>query len=138
MLLGLIEIDWEMCVVRNNDGFMLLEILIAALVLAVGFLGMVGVATSVMRGNSYSSRLTTATILAQEKIEEIRGVGYSGLPNTDLTTVEDYHTIKSYFLFRRTVSTDVTHIADGLKKATVAVYWDGDSHKVVLKTLIGE
>lgn len=127
-----------MRVIQNNNGFTLLEILVAALVLAVGFLGMVGVSTSVMRGNSYSSRLTTATILAQEKVEELRGLGYSGLPDSDGTTVEDYHTIKGYPLFRRTVSTDLIHAADGLKKATVAVFWDGDSHKIALKTLVGE
>jgi len=125
-------------VLRNDTGVALLEILVAGLVLAVGFLGMVGVATSVMHGNAFSSRLTAATILAQEKMEELRGLGFSGLPNDNMTTVEDYHTISGRPLFKRTVSTDVAHAADGLKKTTVTVYWEGDSHRVVLKTLIGE
>jgi type IV pilus assembly protein PilV len=126
-------------VAHNDKGFALLEILVAALLLTVGFLGMVGLSTSVMRANSYSRRVTTATILAQEKIEEIRGLGYPGLPTANVTTVEDYDTIDGYSLFKRTVSTDVTHgTADGLKKASVAVYWGGDIHRVVLKTLIGE
>lgn len=138
MCLGLVKIGWKMCPFGNNNGFTLLEILVAALVLAVGFVGMVGVATSVMRGNVYSSRLTTATVLAQQKMEEIRGLGYAGLPDTQGTTVEDYNSISCCPLFKRVLSTDVALAADGLKRATVVVYWQADEHMVVLKTLIAE
>jgi type IV pilus assembly protein PilV len=123
---------------RNNKGFTLLEILVAALVLSVGFLGMVGVATSVMRGNTFSGRVTTATTLAQQKIEEIRRLGYSSMPDTDATETENYNTISENPLFKRIVSITVSHAADGLKMVTVTVCWDADNHRVVLKTIVGE
>jgi len=111
---------------------------VAALVLSVGFFGMASVATSVMRGNTFSARVTTATTLAQEKIEEVRRLGYSDLSDTDAVDTEDYNTIRDYPLFKRIVSISVSHAADGLKMVTVTVCWDAGNHRVVLKTLVGE
>lgn len=126
-----------MRLVRNTNGFTLLEILIAALILSVGFLGMAGIATSVMRGDATSSRLTVGTNLAHEKMEEIRGLGFSGMPNTDWTITEGYHAINGHPLFKRVVTGKTTYAADGLKMVTVTVYWEADTHKVILKTLVG-
>jgi type IV pilus assembly protein PilV len=123
---------------RNSEGFTLLEILVATVVLSVGFVGIVGVTTSVMSGVTLSGRMTTATTLAQEKMEEMRRLGYAGMSDTDGTDTEDYYTIRHYPLFKRIVFTSVSHAADGLKMVTVTVWWDGDRHRVVLKTLVGE
>jgi type IV pilus assembly protein PilV len=123
---------------RNTQrGFTLLEILVAAFILAVGFLGIVGVTTSMMHARAHSSHVTTATFLAQERLEEMRGLGYDRLPVTTNQTVEDYHTMLRFPLFKRVVSVDRIGVEAGLKKVTVTVYWDRDKHQVVLKTLVG-
>jgi len=129
---------WKRSVLRNDHGFTLLEVLAAAAVLAVGFVGLASVAAGVMRGNVFSSRLTTATVLAQEKMEEIRGLGYAGLPDAHATTVEGYEAISCCPVFKRVASTDIIPGGDGLKKVEVVVYWQADKHRVALKTLIAE
>ena len=123
---------------KSLDGFTLVEIMVAMVILSVGFMTMAGVAASVMRGNAHSSRMTTATTLAQEKMEEIRRVGYSGIPDAETTTVEDYDSIAHYHSYKRIVSTAAAHAADGIKMVTVSVCWDSGSRRVVLETILAE
>ena len=123
---------------HNNSGFTFLEILVAMLVLCIGFAAMAGVTAGVMRGNSFSHRLTTATTLAQERMEEVMRVGYSGMPSANTTTMEDYNSIAHYPLFKRVVTTDTSNSADGMKTVTVTVYWGSDAHSASLRTIIAE
>jgi type IV pilus assembly protein PilV len=123
---------------KGLNGFTLVEVVVAMVILSVGFMTMAGVAASVMRGNAHSSRMTTATTLAQEKMEEIRRSGYSGIPDAETTTVEDYESIAHYNSYKRVVSTAATHAADGIKMVTVTVCWDSGSRRVVLKTILAE
>ncbi len=123
--------------IRGSAGFTLVEVMVAMVILSVGFMTMAGVAASVMRGNAHSSRMTTATTLAQEKMEEIRRLGYSGIPDAETTTVEAYDSIAHYNSYERIVST-AAHAADGIKMITVTVYWDSGSRKVVLRTILAE
>lgn len=122
----------------DNKGFTFLEILVAMVVLSIGFLGIAAVTASMVRGNSFSNRLTTATTLAQERMEEIRRLGYSGISTADTTTVEDYNSIANHPLYKRVVRTNMKNPADGMKMVTVAVYWGSDTHSVSLKTILAE
>ena len=63
---------------RYIKGFTLIEIMVAVTLLSVGLLGMAGLTVGIMRGNSLSNQVTTATALAQAKMEDIKRVGYSG------------------------------------------------------------
>ena len=63
-------------VVHDRRGFTLLEVLIALIVFAVGLLGIAGMMIASIRGNTFASRLSAATNLAQDKIEELRNVPY--------------------------------------------------------------
>lgn len=118
---------------HNNKGFTLLEILIAMVILSIGLLGMAALTGGIMRGNSFSNELTTATTLAQDRMEDIKRAGYSGA--SSLT--ENYNEISNFPLHKR-----VTSIVDGpatdMKTVTVTVYWDSDAHSVVLKTILAE
>jgi type IV pilus assembly protein PilV len=108
------------------------------LILSVGLLGMVGLTTGVMRGNAFSSKVTTATTVAEQKMEEIRRIGYSGLPMADTTVTEDYHAMTDYPSYKRIMSIKMMDPADAMKEITVAVFWDGDNHSVSLKTILAE
>ena len=63
--------------IKLQQGFTLLEIFIAILLLTVGLLGTAALTTGVVRGNNDSRLLTTATTIAQTCLEENRRVGYS-------------------------------------------------------------
>lgn len=56
----------------KHEGFSLIEVLIALVILAVSLLGMAGLMATTTRNNSYGGHLTEATTLAQDKLEQLR------------------------------------------------------------------
>jgi len=123
---------------RNNNGFTLMEVLVAMVILSVGLLGMAALITGIINSNKLSNRISTATVLAQDKMEDIKRIGYSGMPASDTTTTENYNSITNYLLYKRDIFTEVANPVAGMKKITVTVYWDSDGHWVVLKTILAE
>ncbi len=67
---------------RRQDGFTLIEVLIAVVLIAVGLLAVAGMQTTAIRGNSFARDTTLGTQLAEEMIERIRV--------NALTTPENY------------------------------------------------
>jgi type IV pilus assembly protein PilV len=122
----------------NNSGFTLMEVLIAMVILTVGLLGMAALTTGIINSNKLSNRISTATVLAQDKMEDIKRIGYSGMPTSDTTTTEDYNSITNYSLYKRVTFTDVANPDAGMKTVTVTVYWDSDAHSVELKTILAQ
>ena len=121
---------------RNNSGFTLMEVLVAMVILTVGLLGMAALIAGIINSNKLSNRISTATVLAQDKIEEIRGVGYDDAEDEDGT--EDYNIIPDYTLYKRITDVVAGDPAAGMKKIAVTVYWDSDDHLVVLQTILAK
>lgn len=121
---------------RRDSGFTLIETVIALLVLTIGLLGTAALAISVMQGNNDSRQISTATALAQDKMEEIRGLGYQGVIDNDPSGTEsievDSHT------YRRDVVMNVDSPAQFMNTLTVTVYWDLDdlSHNRVENKMV--
>ncbi|MDA3819829.1 MAG: prepilin-type N-terminal cleavage/methylation domain-containing protein [Candidatus Delongbacteria bacterium] len=61
---------------KNQNGFTLIEVMIAITVLAIGILGVAKMQLSAVKGNSYASGLTEATAFAQNKMEELVALAY--------------------------------------------------------------
>ena len=122
--------------VINNNGFTLIEVLIAMVILSIGLLGTASLITGIIRGNKVSNRISTATTCAQDKMEEIRMLGYSGMPTSDTITTESYNSITNYSLYKRVAFTDVDNPAAGMKTVTVTVFWDSDNSSIELKTIL--
>jgi len=123
-----------MCKLRDDNGFTLLEILVAITLLCIGLLAMAALTAGIMRGNLFSNQLTTATTLAQDQMEEIRRLGYSGVADDN----EDYGDISGYPLYKRVTSVADPSPAANMKTVTVTVYWDSDAHSVELKTILAQ
>lgn len=121
---------------QNKKGFTLIEVLIAICILAIGLLSLATLAGTVIRGNSFSNKMTTATTLAQDKMEEIKGLGYDNAGTAAGT--ENYGSIAGYVAYKRftTVATDSP--ATGMKTVTVTVSWDADAHSVALTTILAK
>jgi len=66
----------------KNQGFTIVEIMVALVILAVGLLGMAGMTVVVMRGSRGAEDLSNATNVCQQKIEELKDI-----PWTDLGSV---------------------------------------------------
>lgn len=120
----------------SEKGFTLVEVLVAVFILAVGLLSLAVLAGTVIKSNSTSNKVTIATTLAQDKMEEIRRLGYSGVAAG--TTTQDYNSITNYSAYKRVTAITNDSPASGMKTVTVTVYWGTDAHSVVLKTILAE
>jgi prepilin-type N-terminal cleavage/methylation domain-containing protein len=147
-------------VVHREAGFTLVEVLVAVGLLTIGILG-VGLALSasggiasggsvglaaVSRSNSYS----TATQLAQARLEEIKNAIYSKTgPTDEITTAnfpdDAYGAIAGYSGFRRTVSIQDATPAAAMKTITVQVFFTpqygtriGSEENVQVATIIAQ
>jgi prepilin-type N-terminal cleavage/methylation domain-containing protein len=75
---------------RREAGFSLIEVLVATAVLAVAVVGLAQLAGVAVRANTSSRGTTFATMLAQQKMEQLRELQWAfdntGGPVSDLTT----------------------------------------------------
>lgn len=57
---------------RHNNGFSLVEVLVAMVVLAIGLLGLAGLQTASLKANSSAYQRSQASIMANEILDRIR------------------------------------------------------------------
>ncbi|NQU03003.1 MAG: prepilin-type N-terminal cleavage/methylation domain-containing protein [Syntrophaceae bacterium] len=118
-------------VTHRQSGFTLVEVLVAIFVLVVGLLGVISVATTVINGNAFGKRITVATTLAQDKMEELKGTAYSSIASGSDTQES---------LYTRTWTVTPDSPAAGMKAIDVSVTfpWKDTPHDVTLKTIVAE
>lgn len=120
---------------KNQNGFTLIEVLIAAVIISFGMLAMGTFLGNYMQSNNRNERVTTATSYAQEKIEDLRTTALAGTissadDNTTGEAVGDFYT--RYWRIDDTSNP---------KKIEVLVSWDGTStsdDNVTLTTLVND
>ena len=71
------RLNSRIALIANQDGFTLIEVFIAIVLLTIGLLGTAALTTGVVRGNFASKNITTATAIAQSCLEENRRVGFT-------------------------------------------------------------
>jgi type IV pilus assembly protein PilV len=113
-------------IARNQEGFTLIEIFIAIILLTIGLLGTAVLTTGVVRGNLASKNMTTATAIAQTCLEENRRVGYSSAGAVPAggsnSCVAGTATVTSGGVsFTRTLTIDAS--VANIKTLTIAVSW---------------
>ncbi len=62
---------------RFSSGFTLIEVLVGLIILAIGLLAIAGMQVTSVRGNFFSNNITQASILAQNRLEELRNLDVS-------------------------------------------------------------
>jgi prepilin-type N-terminal cleavage/methylation domain-containing protein len=117
---------------KKNAGFALTEVVVAIVLLTIGIMAASSTLVAVFNSREYSKALTTATNLAQEKMENIKALSYSDV----VSGTEELGTISGYEQFRR--QTTVTPNNDNtIKNVTVEVV--GSHHQSIkLETLISK
>jgi len=61
----------------NKKGFTLIEVLVGLVLLAIGLLAIAGMQITSVRGNFFSSNMTQASILAQDRLEILRNLPFN-------------------------------------------------------------
>lgn len=117
---------------RHQKGFTLIEIMIAVTLLSIGILGMAGLTVGIMRGNSMSNQVTTATALAQAQMEDVKRLGYNGVSDS----AEAYSAITGFPLYRRDTVIDVDTPNVGMKTVIITVFWDSDASSIAVETIL--
>ena len=118
--------------IDNNKGFTLIEVLVAMVILSIGLLGTAALITGIINGNKVSNRITTATVLAQDKMEEIKRVGYSTAGDELKASLPS-----PYDQYEREVIVVPNSPANGMSTVTVNVYWES-SKSVSLQTILAK
>jgi type IV pilus assembly protein PilV len=116
----------------NNSGFTLMEVLVAMLILTVGLLGMAALITGIINSNKLSNRISTATVLAQDKMEDIKRIGYSNAVSETKASMSS-----PYDNYEREVTVTPNSPSSGMKTVNVIVYWES-SKSVSLQTILSQ
>ncbi len=117
----------------HRRGFTLVEMMVAILLIGVGLMGLAALSSTVTRANVQSASLTTASSLAQERMERFRTDAYTGIASGSDTRLQDG------IVYTRTWTVTDNDPAVGLKTVTVTVSWTsrGKPHSTTLSTIRG-
>ncbi len=94
---------------------------------------------SMIRGLSGNKDLTTATVLAQERMEDIKNTSYESVTEVKFP-LENYDTIPEYSRFKREVEISPGPTDTKTKIVKVKTFWkvvpEGTLRNITLKTII--
>jgi prepilin-type N-terminal cleavage/methylation domain-containing protein len=112
----------------STRGFTLSEVVAAILLFSIGAIGVIGLASAVARMNDLADRVTVATRLAGNKIDDLLGQKYSTLASGTDTVAS----------FVRTWNVTTSTVPDS-KAVRVTLNWQdlkGGQHQIALDTII--
>jgi type IV pilus assembly protein PilV len=118
-----------------EEGFTLVEIMIALLVLSVGLVALAALQTSAIRGNAFSKRMTTAVSIANEKMEQLKNSSYANILSESLTQIKQSNTNYS-----RQVTVINNSPLPNTKTVNVTITWSegSKSYSVPFTTIISQ
>jgi prepilin-type N-terminal cleavage/methylation domain-containing protein len=111
----------------QDEGFTLIEIMIALVVLSIGLVSLAGLQINIIKGNSISKRITTAVSIAEEIIEQLKSTPYDNI-QAQLPSQINRPSGSSNLRFTRQVTVDNNSPVNNTKTVTVTVSWL-DTHK---------
>ncbi|MBI2997199.1 MAG: prepilin-type N-terminal cleavage/methylation domain-containing protein [Deltaproteobacteria bacterium] len=124
---------------KTSAGFTLIEILVAMSIFAVAVLGLAVGATSVMRANQTSYFNTIATNIAQDKLEELKGMTVAALPSCPSYTTAGCSDTKTSLglTFSRSWQIIANSPTSGVNRLDVKVDWtDYRSHSLTFSSAV--
>jgi type IV pilus assembly protein PilV len=118
-----------------EEGFTLIEIMIALVVMSIGLTALAAVQISAIRGNAFSKRMTTAVSIADGKMEQIKNGSYASIISESATQVT-----QSNMNFTRQVTVTNNSPLANTKTVNVTVSWSegSKSHTVPITTIVSQ
>ena len=116
----------------SNRGFTLIEIVIAIFLIITALLGLTSTTVIAIKGNSFSNMMTTATTLAQDKMEELKNKSYTDIASGGPEIVQTIYT-RSWTVTAGSPAPNIKTI-----DITVTWPWQGTSHSVILDSMVGK
>lgn len=121
---------------QETSGFTLIEILIATVIITIVSLGATSLTVGIMRGNSFSKRLTTATTLVQDQLEDVKRLGYTNVGTA--VGIQNYGSIADFTGYKRVVTVTNDTPAAKMKTVNVTLFWDADTRSMQASTILSE
>ncbi len=118
----------------EKKGFSLVEVLIGLIILAIGILAIAGLQITSIVGTSFSNNLTQASVLAQDRLEFLKG-----LPLNDARLdTGTYNDVLDIGIFKRSYQTN-RNANPNFVTITYTVSWleKGVTHTVSFRTIKG-
>jgi type IV pilus assembly protein PilV len=118
-----------------DDGFTLIEVMIALVVMSIGLTALAAVQISAIQGNAFSKRMTTAVSIADEKMEQIKSNLY-----TKIVSESSSQITQSNLNFTRQVTVTNNSPLTNTKTINVTVSWSegSKSHSVPITTIVSQ
>lgn len=114
---------------HNHKGFTLVEIMVAMAILTIALLSLASVTVMVIKGNSFSKTMTTATTLARDKLEQLKNTGYDSLAG-GADTVGSIYT-RTWTVTNNSPAADMKTI-----EVVVQWSWQGALRNATLRTIV--
>src|SRR5262245_23588327 len=123
---------------KNALGCLRPKLVSALAVVLVGIMGSTASTVAVRDTEVFNQHVITATTLATEKLESLKGLGFPRLSSMPTTGNEDYNTMAHFPTFRRQTAIAMDTPDIGMKKVTVTVWWDGNANAVRMSLILAE
>jgi type IV pilus assembly protein PilV len=109
---------------KEQNGFTLLEVIIALFIFSVGLLAVASMQMTAIKGNYFSGTLTEASNWAADQMETLMSLPYDDLAAGDHTPDPPHYTITW------DVVDDAT--TNNTKTITITVYWTDNSQRTLV------
>ncbi len=130
----------------DRNGFTLIEVMIAILILAIGMMAMALLQITAIRGGSFSNQITQASIFGQDKIEELKNKSYTDTDLSNGTHVDNSPPSANGVVFTRSWTVTESNppsttgtASSKMKTIDLRVSWtgpQGNSHNVQFSTIV--
>jgi type II secretion system protein I len=118
---------------KKLNGFTLIEVLIALIILSFSLLALAGLMVTTTRNNSFGSHITEAATFAQDKLEELRAMRWENIPEG---TSSDQKSGSTGINFTRNWNVTTN---GSLKTITITINWnDRIAHSIKLTSVLSQ
>jgi prepilin-type N-terminal cleavage/methylation domain-containing protein len=117
----------------KSDGFTLIEILVALIILSVSLLALAGLMVTTTKNNSFGGHMTEAATFAQDKLEELRAIRWENISEGGSTDQKGGSTGINYTRNWNVATSGV------LKTITISINWqDRTNHSIRLISVLSQ